>query len=330
MTMPARQRGVALLIVLLILALSSVLAVEMGARLQMHVPRAANIKNNNQAYWYAMAAEGFARDQLATALGKQDGILNGKTQWYGEDEFRFPTPGGEVIIELLDSHTCFNLNALAVGDNQQAELQERQQAFHRLISQQQDWQVDGYELEVLRDSLTDWLDKDDRPSGTYGVEDAEYASKPRPYLAANQPMVDKSELRLVQGANPGWLYRLMPLVCAWPDSNALSLNINGLGEQQAPVLQALLGLGTLQGALDIIASRPPHGYDDIEAFLAQPEVAAQSLSDSRKQWFTVKPEYFLLRIRSHYNDADFTMTSLVKNNDNNRLTVIRRIFGGMQ
>ena len=45
-----QQRGVALIIVLLIVALVSVLATQMGSRLQLQVKRASNIKDNNQAY----------------------------------------------------------------------------------------------------------------------------------------------------------------------------------------------------------------------------------------------------------------------------------------
>ena len=45
-----KQQGVALIIVLLIVAIVSVLATEMGSRLQLQIKRASNIKENNQAY----------------------------------------------------------------------------------------------------------------------------------------------------------------------------------------------------------------------------------------------------------------------------------------
>ena len=46
-----KQRGAALLIVLMVVALVAILATEMGARLQLQVQRASNIKSSNQAYW---------------------------------------------------------------------------------------------------------------------------------------------------------------------------------------------------------------------------------------------------------------------------------------
>ena len=49
-----KQRGVALIIVFMIVALVVIIATDMGSRLQIQVKRASNIKDNNQAYWYAM------------------------------------------------------------------------------------------------------------------------------------------------------------------------------------------------------------------------------------------------------------------------------------
>jgi general secretion pathway protein K len=44
-----RQRGVALMIVLMVVALVAVLAVDMGSRLQLQIQRTMNLKDSNQA-----------------------------------------------------------------------------------------------------------------------------------------------------------------------------------------------------------------------------------------------------------------------------------------
>ena len=46
-----KQRGAALLIVLMVVALVAILATEMGARLQLQVQRASNIKSSNKSIW---------------------------------------------------------------------------------------------------------------------------------------------------------------------------------------------------------------------------------------------------------------------------------------
>lgn len=61
-----KQRGVALIIVFMIVAIVVVIATDMGSRLQIQIQRAANLKDNNQAYWYAMGAEAFARKSIKT------------------------------------------------------------------------------------------------------------------------------------------------------------------------------------------------------------------------------------------------------------------------
>ena len=54
-------KGVALITVMLIIALIAILATQMTARLQLQMQRTTNIGSNQQAYWYAMGAEAFAK-----------------------------------------------------------------------------------------------------------------------------------------------------------------------------------------------------------------------------------------------------------------------------
>jgi general secretion pathway protein K len=57
----SRQRGIALIIVLMVVAFVAILGTEMGQRLQLQIQRTANIKDSNQAYWYALGAEQYAK-----------------------------------------------------------------------------------------------------------------------------------------------------------------------------------------------------------------------------------------------------------------------------
>ena len=109
-----QQRGVALIIVLLIVALVSVLATQMGSRLQLQVKRASNIKDNNQAYWYAMGAEQYAQKSIKFLLENSDGVINLNQQW--SEPFVYPLEGGGIQAQLLDMQSCFNINSLQGGD----------------------------------------------------------------------------------------------------------------------------------------------------------------------------------------------------------------------
>jgi general secretion pathway protein K len=103
-----QQRGVALIVVLLIVALVSILATQMGSRLQLNVLRASNIKDNNQAYWYAMGAEHYARKSIAQLLEAKKGVLSLEGDW--SEPLAFPLEGGGIQAQLLDMQACFNVN----------------------------------------------------------------------------------------------------------------------------------------------------------------------------------------------------------------------------
>ena len=51
----------------------------------------------------------------------------------------------------------------------------------------------------LADALADWIDADGVPQPNDGAEDSYYGSLQPPYLAANRPLTDLSELALVRG-----------------------------------------------------------------------------------------------------------------------------------
>ena len=106
----AKHKGVALIIVLLIVAIVSVLATEMGSRLQLQIKRASNIKENNQAYWYAMGAEQYARKSIKKLMQEDGDVIHVDQPW--NQEFVYPIDGGGIQAQLFDMQSCYNLNAL--------------------------------------------------------------------------------------------------------------------------------------------------------------------------------------------------------------------------
>ena len=212
-----KQSGVALIIVLLVVALVSILATEMGSRLQLQVKRAINIKDNNQAYWYAMGAEQFAGKAIRDLMDENEGVINLEQPW--TEEFAYPLEGGGIQAQLQDSQSCFNLNAVRAsasnntrgsrnnaggnqnnaggnqnnaGNNQNTsgggQNDEALDAFHQLLTLA-DIGIDSYAADTFRDSLADWLDEDSNLR-TYGAEDPDYES-PVPSLPCGQRFDDQ-------------------------------------------------------------------------------------------------------------------------------------------
>ncbi|WJG09302.1 type II secretion system minor pseudopilin GspK [Aliiglaciecola sp. LCG003] len=350
-----KQQGVALIIVLMIVALVAIIATEMGSRLQLQVSRATNIKDNNQAYWYAMGAEQFAKKSILELIKKDAEVVSLEGDW--SEEFTFPLEGGGIQAQLTDMQTCFNLNALSTRQNNTSEqngnikspnnnpsngsddnknnsgggaqvgaVSESALAFYRLLDEAVP-DLDNYSKEVVRDSLIDWLDEDDRLSQS-GAEDPDYSALVSPYLAANSLMVSKSELRLVNGVQPQWINSLIPLVCVIPQLSEMRVNVNTFKPEQAPILAALTG-APLSDIQSLINNRQPSGYKTIAEFTSESLFANYPLSDDQLKWFDVKTEYFLLHTKTRYNNATFAMTSLLKLESNEKVIVIRREFGGV-
>jgi general secretion pathway protein K len=349
-----QQQGVALIIVLLIVAIISVLATEMGTRLQLQIKRASNIKENNQAYWYAMGAEQYARKSLKELITKEKTVhLN--QPW--NQEFTFPIEGGGIQAQLVDLQSCFNLNALGVtgkgapqttstrstsvtetapaagptpdSSNTPATstdlLPERLTAFERLLTNI-DAEIPSYNIEILRDSLADWLDKDSQAK-QLGAEDSEYESRQFPYMAANSLMVNKSEIRLVNGVEIKWLDKIMDFICVIPNDPILKINVNTVSEENVGIIAAMTGMDLSQ-AQSAISARGEKGFENTSEFLDTAEVKAVTLTDNQKEWFDVTTSHFILFTRTKYNNATFAMQTVFKIDDAKNVRVLKREFSG--
>jgi general secretion pathway protein K len=327
------QQGVALIIVLLIVAIVSVLATEMGGRLQLQIKRASNIKENNQAYWYAMGAEQYARKSIKQLMDEDGEVIHLEQPW--NQEFIYPIQGGGIQAQLIDMQSCFNLNALKVTQpsvnnnipnaNNSLTLLEKKTAFERLLRSIEP-EISSYNIDIVRDSLVDWLDDDNNPT-QLGAEDSEYESRQFPYVAANNFMVHKSELRMVNGVEVPWLRELLTLVCVLPNNNLFKINVNTVSEKNAAVISAATGLD-LSGARSVLATRGEEGFQTTQDFLSEPSIQALTLSDEQKTWFDVKTSHFILHTKTKYNNSTFVMQSLFKVDASNNVTVIRREFSG--
>ena len=316
-----KQQGVALIVVLLIVAIVSVLATEMGSRLQLQIKRASNIKENNQAYWYAMGAEQYARKSIRQLMDEDGDVIHLEQPW--NQEFVYPIEGGGIQAQLVDMQSCFNLNALKEPDT--AKLPERIAAF-ALLLENIDAEIPSYNMNTLRDSLVDWLDEDSSPLGD-GAEDSEYESLQFPYVAANNYMVNKSELRLINGVEVPWLRELLKLVCVLPNDKLFKINVNTVSEENAAVISAATGL-PLSDAQSLLGNRPSGGFETPAEFLNEPSIQALTLSAGQKEWFDVKTTFFILHTKTKYNDATFAMQTLFKIDPSKNVSVIRRDFSG--
>ncbi len=243
----------------------------------------------------------------------------------------YPVEQGEIAGKISDLQGCFNLNATA-GDDPSKTAEARPQQTLILKAILEGVGVESYQAELIAEATRDWVDADTELGSSMGAEDSEYESLTYPYLAANSLMADVSEFRAIRGVS-SQVYRLAaPMLCALPDSAALKVNVNTIPADHAALLYGLLTPHiTLDQAADLLAARPQNGFESLDDFWAQPEVAvaAEQLSKVRKEMLTVKSDYFKVEVEARLDRVRFRMESALMR-QGERLNVLRRQFGGSQ
>ena len=289
---PERERGAALLTVLLLVAMIAVLAGTALERLRLTTRLAGNALGGEQARDYARAAEALATSKVTDMLGPSRDRVTLAGGWSNRP-FGLPLPGGGLAVaRVTDGGNCFNLNSLVSrqGSNVYTSTQSFTQRLQfvrlmRLVG------VPAQAAERIAPATADWIDTDQDQQGG-GAEDPTYLAKATPYRTAGTLMADPSELRAVDGVTPDIYARLRPWVCTLPIAETSPININTLTPEQAPLV-AMLFADTLSvdAARGMILRRPPQGYGSTSTFLnsagngATPEGGAGLAITSK--WFAL-------------------------------------------
>ncbi|MFC0268768.1 type II secretion system minor pseudopilin GspK [Kushneria aurantia] len=282
-----RQRGAALLMVLLAMALVSLVLTSLTLQGRRELTRLELMQQQSQADFYARGAEIIARRALTDAAVRRVPLW---WQTLAGRPLDYPTDEGNLRLVVEDLRGCFNVNALA-GDNSQ------------LAQQQLLYWASHYAGERLGDMmpgelvarLADWVDADNI-SREGGMDGADYARLAPPRLSADSPMRDASELNWLAPLDSA-RYRRLDALCALPDSGRWRLDLNGLDADDLPLLDALFVGEVDRGALaTLIRARPAGGYDSLDAVRTALGGAAPWLDEYGNR-LTLTPDYVALHIR---------------------------------
>lgn len=171
----------------------------------------------------------------------------------------------------------------------------------------------------LAQAMIDWVDPDADTLFPGGAEDSDYMVLEPAYLAANQPFVSVSELRLVKGMDRESYNKLAPYVCALPPGTALNVNA-----APALLLAALSDKSVDATELEhLLETRPTEGYDNVDDFL---NALNLTMNAELKAQFDVASQYFLLRAEARVGDGRAMLYSMLLR-DENGVHVLRRSFG---
>ncbi len=272
-TLTHKDKGVALITVMLILSLATILAVSMSSRQQLDIHRSANVFNFEQAYQYILGAESWAKQVLLrdSADNKTD---SSKDIW-ATILPALPIEGGKMTGKIEDLQARFNINNLVLDGKPQKLYVDR---FKRLLRN----------LDLNEDIvpvLVDWIDLNQQ-TGFSGAEDNEYLNMEPPYRTANQPIEDVSELLLIKGFKFEDYEKLLPYVCVLKSATAINVNT-----ASAEVLSSIAKNITLEDAKILVADREKEIYKKLDDFFQHPLLKEKKI---KKEGLSVSSDYFQL------------------------------------
>lgn len=321
-----QQRGVALITVLLVVAIVVILATNMTGRLQLLMGRSINMQANQQGLWSAMAGEQLVFNVLEQDH-KDDPQKVHLAQLWAREGMIFPLNNGALSGEVRDLHSCFNINALGVKvDDEQSRIRPLAQRQFEILLRQ--LEIEDYVAEVLSYTIADWVDEDSRVNGNFGAEDETYSSKTVPYITANGPIGDISELLAIEGMTSAIYREITPYLCALPVLKN-KLNINTIKEEHAELLVALFDNKlSVEDAKSLISGRDPEGFKSVDEFLSSPEISSiGALTDEIKEQFDVKSQDFMAKLTYTLDEQSFTLNSVYHRDDGGKLHVVSRQIG---
>jgi len=160
------------------------------------------------------------------------------------------------------------------------------------------------------------------------AEDSTYASKVVPYITANSPIGDVSELLAIEGMTPAIFRKIKPFVCALP-SPSNKINVNTIKDDGAQVLVALFeNKLTLSDAKSVISGRDLEGFKSVSEFFSSPEITAiGNLTDEIKSQFDVKSSDFAAMLTFTIDVQSFTLNSTYHRDKKGKLHVVSRKIG---
>ena len=300
-----RDRGVALVSVLLIVAVVSALAYHLMTQHTLTIAASRQLFDQAQLREYALGGEIFAR-QLLYEDWEQESSRQVDTlleKW--SKPFKPPQiKDGEVEVRVTDLAGRFNLNSVVGGGG--LENHARLKRLYRAIN------IDP----SLADRWLDWIDDDTEVTGL-GLEDGDYLVYDVPYRTANQSAAHISEVALAAGLSRDEFARFRSHVTVLP---TLRLDVN-VNTATAFVLECLGPNFGQSEAQSLVQSE--REYEDIESFTADYAVLGGSAGV-----LAVRSDYFEISVRAERFESRVVLTTVVyRDPSSGRLSVISRDFG---
>jgi general secretion pathway protein K len=312
---PHRQRGIALLVAILLVALGTMLAAAVAYENAMTARRGTATYAFDESILIQQGAEALAAygvRQIHQSDPAHIYIGQGWDKPLGPVEV---VPGVMLEASLEDLQGRFNLNNLVQQNGTPDPGYVA--AFTNLLA------LVGLEPKWTG-LLIDWIDYDIVPQNTDGAEDSVYMGQTPPYRTANRYITSASELLALPGFGRDRYLALAPYVTALPYSTPLNVCT-------APgvVLDAFIGAGHTEFSADAqqlarnrTSASTPGCFPTLANFQAAmgPNAAKSSVK------FAQTSQYFRLTSFITIGSTEFNLYSLLYQDQTGALRPIQRSF----
>lgn len=311
----SNQKGIALIIVILMLSIIVALTVQFNRASRSDIYDSANLSDGIRLRY--VAKSGFNAAQ-ALMLAKKENFDTLTQDWAKTEELSsqsenyFNSGAFRVIIE--DESGKISVNKLLTGSAVNPVVREM---LVRLLSMPE-FRLDAERIQTIIDSLKDWIDTDNEVTGS-GAENDYYRSLDKPYAAKNGPLDTVEELLMVKGMSRELYY----------------------GTQEAPGLEKYLTIYG-DGKINIntcpklmfrvlAAEITPDMVDEMDRYRRNADNSS-SLSDPiwykkipsmanisiNPGWITTRSDYFRIVSTGYFQNLSETIAGVIKRDQNKK------------
>jgi general secretion pathway protein K len=209
----ARQRGVALLTAVVLVALATIVATAIAFDTALAARRGGGAAALEQAGQIAGGAEALAAVAISEYRKQQNAAIHLGQAWARPIGPVEVVPGAVLEANLVDLQGRFNLNNLTTPNGEKND--EALEVFRRLLENvgvERDWAI----------VMVDWID-DDIATEPGGAEDGVYSSETPGYRTPNRPITSASEMLALKGFGMDRWVKVAPYVTALPRGVGVNL-----------------------------------------------------------------------------------------------------------
>lgn len=310
------NRGMALLLVLVIVALLTSLLTDLAFSTMVDMRLTETFRDSTRAYYLAKGGINAGRMILQQDRNRYDSL----DEDWSRGVVNFPVGEGSVTIHIEDQDGKLSINGLVQGKSPQAVMIDR---FYRfLVAMGVGQQADPAELTA---ALIDWLDPGDDPYAELhtdgeslpvaGAEDLYYQSLAQPYRCKNGPLETLQELSLVKGFTAEIVKRLSPHLAI---NDTLQVNINTASAEVLMSLDLQISRDAAETVIDFRQTEPIENVAQLEEILAPQDYVVLKTLANLDQLGTSSRTY-RIEASALFNDGSRRLVAEIDKEDNKLL-----------